>query len=109
MNVIPLKRVRIKGRIYLVDERMEIFRNVENPDDFIPFDEAFVRVRFTTEHVVLNDPDCIRKAKDELRHLIQDAHAGQEIEDHLDTEPAEPDFIRPIIPELLKELEDQNE
>ena len=109
MNVIQLPRVTIKGQTYLVDKRAEQFRNVKNPEDCIPFDEAFVRVRFTTEHVVLNDGVHIQRAKEELRHLIQDAHEGEEIESHLDTEPASPELVKSILPELLEELEEYDD
>lgn len=109
MNVIKLPTIEIQGEPYYVDKRLKQFRNVQNPHDTVPFDEAFVRVRFTTEHVVLNDPDCIRKARKDLRLAIRDAYEFEEIEDHIDTEPASPELVESILPELLKELEDENE
>jgi len=108
-ETLKLPIVNIGGKTYFVDKVEGQLRNIANPDDVIPFDEAFVRVRFTTEHVVLNDAEHIQRAKEELRHLIQDAHEGEDIESHLDTEPANPEVVKKILPELLKELEEHND
>lgn len=109
MTIIPLRQVRIRGNLYLVDTWAEVFRNVSNPDDCIPFDEAFVRVRLTTECVVLNDSEHIQGARDDLRKVIQEAHEEGEIESHIDTEPASPELVKSILPELLEELEEHDD
>ena len=109
MNVIRMSTVRIKNKTYFVDRRVSQFRNVENPDDCIDFDEAFVRVRFRPECVVLNDPEHIRKAKNDLRMEIQDAYELEEIESNIDTEQVSPELVNKILPMLLKELEEENE
>lgn len=104
MNIIKMPTVKIRGKPYIVDKKLKQFRSVENPNEFIDFDEAFVTVRFTTQHVVLNDPDEIRKAKHELYLTVRDAYEFEEIYDHLDTAPANPMLVDRILPELIEEL-----
>ena len=109
MKVIQLPKVTMNGKTYFVDKRLGQFRNMKDPHDCIDFDEAFVRVRFVPECVVLNDPDRIRKAKDNLRMVIRDAYELEEIESNIDTEPVSPELVKEILPMLLKELEEENE
>jgi len=109
MPVIRLPMIQMNENQYFVDKRLGQLRNIKNPLDCIPFDEAFVKVSFRTEHLVLNDPDAIRKAREDIRLTVRDAYEFEEIENLIDTEPASTKEVTDHLEELLEELENDND
>ena len=105
-NVIKLPIIKMNGEQYFVDERLEELRNVLNPHDRIPFDEAFVRVRVSGEYIVLNDKDMIESATDALFVDIQNAYKDDTLKKWITTEPV-PEGRLDDIPDFL--MEDNNE
>ena len=108
MPVVQLPIVKMNRKRYFVDERLGQLRNVENPHDIVPLDEAFVRVRMVGSYVVPNDPDTVRQAKEALAEDITSAVQHGEVGDWITTEPA-PEAKPDQIDEFLSENEEDEE
>jgi len=107
--VIKLPIIKMNKKRYYVDERLKQLRNVENPHDQIPMDEAFVRIRLTGDYIVPNDPDMIREAQDALYEDAMNAVKYEELGDWIIMEPA-PDGKLDQVPEfILGNLDDEEE
>lgn len=100
-EVIKLPIIKMNDKSYFVDERLGELRNVENPHDKIPLDEAFVVVHFKERHLVPNDPEKIAEARKELRMGVRDAYEYEEIDECIDTEPAPAALVHEYLEHLL--------
>ena len=107
-EVIRLPIITIQGNQYFVDSRLKQIRNVSNPHEHIPFDEAFVKVRLRTEHLVLNCPYAIQKARETIVRDIKDAVEIEKVWNMIDTEPPTTQEVEDHMDDLLNELEDHN-
>jgi len=106
---IKLPILKMNNKRYFVNERLKQLRNVENPHDMIPMDEAFVRIRVSASYIVPNDPEMIQEARSALYEDIMNAYKYDEVEDWINTEPA-PDGKLEQVPEfILGSLDDEED
>jgi hypothetical protein len=108
-EVIELPKVKMNGKIYFLDRRLGFLRNVDNPHDQIPTNEAFVRVKLAGDYVVLNDAEMVRRAKEALIEDVSQAVLHDDILDWVQTEPEPAGHLGQIENFLLEEMEEDME